>query len=89
VGSACWAGGYALESRCHQGRVLRYDTVARGWTVDTRTHGIAVIVEKVLDQDWEPPLEGGKGREVPEWTDEDADGECQVSRGPRCRACGG
>jgi hypothetical protein len=42
-----------------------------GWAVDIRTHGIRQIVERLLAEDWEPPLEGGVGREVPEFSSEE------------------
>lgn len=58
--------------RCHLGRVLKYDTVTRlGWAVDIRAHGIRNIVERLLAEDWEPPIEGGVGREVPEFSSEE------------------
>src|SRR5271154_3901893 len=35
--------------RCHLGKVAIYDTVTRlGWSVDIRTHGIKVMIEKLL-----------------------------------------
>lgn len=77
ITSTCSLGGYALESRCHLGRILRYDTVTRfGWGVDIRLHGIRQIVEKLLAEDWEPPIEGAVGREVPEFSDEDDCVDC-------------
>jgi putative lipase involved disintegration of autophagic bodies len=77
VASTCALGGYALETRCHLGRVIRYDTVTKlGWAVDIRTHGIAQIVEKLLGEDWEPALEGGKGREVPDFFEEEDCVDC-------------
>ena len=73
----CAIGGYALESKCHQGRVIKYDTVSKwGWTVDVRLHSIRTIVEKLLSVDWEPPIEGAIGRQVPEAGDES---DCVVS----------
>ncbi|KAJ7664096.1 Alpha/Beta hydrolase protein [Mycena rosella] len=50
VASACALAGFALESRCHLGQRILYDT-----------HGIQFIIEKVLNEDWE-----GEGGEVPE-----------------------
>ncbi|KII89449.1 hypothetical protein PLICRDRAFT_608546 [Plicaturopsis crispa FD-325 SS-3] len=58
VTSICGIGGYAMESRCHLGKVVRYDTVSKlGWSVDSRTHGIKVVIEKLLAEDW-PHAEG-------------------------------
>ncbi|KAI0683195.1 alpha/beta-hydrolase [Cytidiella melzeri] len=54
ISSACSLGGYALETGCHLGKTILYDTVSKlGWSVDARTHGIAVIVEKLLAMEWE------------------------------------
>lgn len=51
--STCGLVGFALESRCHTGKTILYDTVGRlGWSVDIRTHSIRVIVEKLLVDDW-------------------------------------
>lgn len=55
VRSFCSLGGFALESRCHLGQVILYDTVQKlKWSVDARTHGIKVVVEKLLadDSEW-------------------------------------
>ncbi|KAJ7612285.1 alpha beta-hydrolase [Roridomyces roridus] len=49
--------------RCHLGQRVLFDTVGkRGRSVDSRQHGIQFIVEKVLNEDWDPE----NGREVPE-----------------------
>ena len=54
VSSTCAIAGYAMETRCHLGKVLRYDTVSKWhWSVDIRTHPISVVVEKLLAKDWE------------------------------------
>ncbi|GJJ07625.1 hypothetical protein Clacol_001829 [Clathrus columnatus] len=51
--SACTFAGYAMESSCHLGQTIVYDTVTElGWTVDVRTHPIKVIVEKLLANKW-------------------------------------
>lgn len=61
-----------MESKCHTGRVIRYDTITKlGWAVDIRTHAIAVVVEKVLSEDWDPE----HGKPVPDFYDE---GDCVV-----------
>jgi hypothetical protein len=55
VRSFCSIGGFALESRCHLGQVILYDTVQKlKWSVDSRTHGIKVVVDKILadDSEW-------------------------------------
>ncbi|GAA5967298.1 hypothetical protein JCM11641_000505 [Rhodosporidiobolus odoratus] len=51
--STCAIAGFALESRCHTGKTILYDTVGRlGWSVDVRTHPIHVIIEQLLKEDW-------------------------------------
>ena len=55
IRSFCSLGGFALESRCHLGQVILYDTVQKlKWSVDARTHGIKVVVDKLLadDSEW-------------------------------------
>ena len=55
VRSFCSLGGFALESRCHLGQVILYDTVQQlKWSVDARNHGIKVVVDKLLadDSEW-------------------------------------
>ncbi|KAF9036867.1 Alpha/Beta hydrolase protein, partial [Panaeolus papilionaceus] len=47
--SSCAIGGFALETRCHLGQVIKYDTVSKlQWSVDIRNHGIILIIEKLL-----------------------------------------
>ncbi|BGP38637.1 Putative lipase atg15 [Rhodotorula kratochvilovae] len=54
--STCGIAGFALESRCHTGKTIRYDTVGRlGWSVDVRTHPIHIVVEQLLKDDWGVP----------------------------------
>ncbi|KAF9048570.1 alpha/beta-hydrolase [Panaeolus papilionaceus] len=63
--SSCALGGYAMESRCHLGKSIIYDTVSNAsWAVDIRTHGIVNVIEKLLSDPWPPSVE--VGREVPE-----------------------
>ncbi|KAF8150712.1 alpha/beta-hydrolase [Crassisporium funariophilum] len=63
--SSCAIGGYAMETRCHMGKSIVYDTVSNAsWTVDIRTHGIVNVIERLLSEPWPPSEE--IGREVPE-----------------------
>ncbi|ORY27443.1 Alpha/Beta hydrolase protein [Naematelia encephala] len=56
--SGCYAAGFALESKCHTGQTILYDTVTvKGWAVDVRTHRIGEIIDKVLADPW-PGAEG-------------------------------
>ncbi|KAF7312603.1 hypothetical protein MIND_00274400 [Mycena indigotica] len=62
--SSCALAGYAMESRCHLGQSIIYDTVGNlSWSVDIRTHGIVNVIEKVLTEPWPPAVE--QGRDVP------------------------
>lgn len=70
VFSSCYAAGYALESRCHLGKTIVYDTVSNlSWRVDLRTHPIANMIDTVLADPWPPAEE--LGREVPEAVTQD------------------
>ena len=72
-GSPCTHAGYALETRCHLGKSIVYDTVSRfNWRVDVRHHAIKEVITKVLEEEgeWE------NGREVPTAKVED---DCVVS----------
>jgi len=54
-----------IVHRCHLGKTIVYDTVSNlSWSVDSRTHSIATVVEKVLNVSWAASVE--IGREVPE-----------------------
>ncbi len=73
--SSCALGGYAMESKCHIGRSIVYDTVSNAsWAVDIRTHTIVNVIEKLLATPWPPSVD--VGREVPEAVPEE---DCVVS----------
>ncbi|TDL27412.1 alpha/beta-hydrolase [Rickenella mellea] len=62
ISSPCTHAGFALETRCHLGKSIVYDTVTKlGWSVDVRKHVIREVITKVLEEEgeWE------EGREVP------------------------
>ncbi|KAJ6597044.1 alpha/beta-hydrolase [Mycena vulgaris] len=62
IGSVCAQGGYALETRCHLGKTIIFDTVNKlGWKVDVRKHVIKDVITKVLEAD----IEWEEGRSVP------------------------
>ncbi|KAH9816107.1 lipase [Melampsora americana] len=53
--STCSVAGYAMESRCHVGQSIIYDTVGKlNWAVDIRTHSIKTVIESILIPDWDP-----------------------------------
>ena len=81
VGSPCAQAGYALETRCHLGKSIVYDTVGKlGWKVDIRKHVIKEVITHVIEADveggWEDDREEGEVREVPEARVEE---DCVVS----------
>jgi hypothetical protein len=52
--------------------VIRYDTVSKlGWSASARTHGIKVVIERLLAEDWEPGDDGAEGQQVPALIEED------------------
>ena len=54
VSSVCALGGYALESRCHLGNVILYDTVTKlKWSVGVGNHGIRSVID-LLSEDFDP-----------------------------------
>jgi lipase ATG15 len=56
LASSCAIAGYAMESRCHLGKIIKYDTVSKlNWSVDIRTHSIRNVVEHILSKDWPVP----------------------------------
>ncbi|KAH7097318.1 alpha/beta-hydrolase [Auriculariales sp. MPI-PUGE-AT-0066] len=53
VTSPCAMGGYAMESRCHLGQKIVYDTVGQlGWSVGIGAHSISQVIEKILNKPW-------------------------------------
>ncbi|KAK4700107.1 lipase ATG15, partial [Phenoliferia sp. Uapishka_3] len=51
--STCSIAGFALETKCHTGRSIIYDTVGRlGWSVDIRTHGIRNVIQYLFVEEW-------------------------------------
>jgi lipase ATG15 len=49
AGSACWIGGYAMETQCHSGLQCVYDVVNDlGWHVSLVNHRILLVINEVL-----------------------------------------
>ncbi|KAL6939220.1 putative lipase atg15 [Hanseniaspora osmophila] len=47
--SSCSIGGYAMETRCHSGKVCIYDVVKdKGWRVNLLNHRIHTVIDEVL-----------------------------------------
>ena len=62
--STCGMAGYAMESRCHLGNIIEYDTVTNlSWSVRLTTHPIATVIDHVLSKPW--PAAEEQGLEVP------------------------
>ncbi|KAH7890131.1 Alpha/Beta hydrolase protein [Phlebopus sp. FC_14] len=62
VTSVCGIAGYAMETRCHLGKVALYDTVTKlGWSVDVRTHSILNVINRLLSEEIEWDDEPGDG----------------------------
>ncbi|KAF7777922.1 hypothetical protein Agabi119p4_3994 [Agaricus bisporus var. burnettii] len=60
VSSWCAIGGYAMETKCHLGEVIQYDTVGLlKWGVSISTHPIKVVLEQVLSAEWKGDGEKG------------------------------
>ncbi|EKM83324.1 hypothetical protein AGABI1DRAFT_34145 [Agaricus bisporus var. burnettii JB137-S8] len=60
VSSWCAIGGYAMETKCHLGEVIQYDTVGLlKWGVSISTHPIKVVLEQVLNAEWKGDGEKG------------------------------
>ncbi|RPD55704.1 alpha/beta-hydrolase [Lentinus tigrinus ALCF2SS1-7] len=78
VSSTCAIVGVALETRCHLGQVIRYDTVTKlGWSANIIHHGIQAVVDGVLSRDdinWGE--KDGENRTVPALTIEDDCVDC-------------
>ncbi|KAJ7063428.1 Alpha/Beta hydrolase protein [Mycena amicta] len=63
IGSICSQGGYALETRCHLGKSIVFDTVNKlGWKVDVRKHVIKSVIHDVIEAE---DIEWEEGRRVP------------------------
>ena len=76
--SACAIAGYAMESRCHIGKKMVFDTVGKwGWSVDIRTHVIKVIIDQLLTNGtWKED----DGSELPLLIDESEDCTVRIAK---------
>ncbi|KAG8924053.1 putative lipase atg15 [Tulasnella sp. 408] len=71
----CSKGGYAMETRCHMGKSIVYDTVEKkGWYNSLARHPIKVVITQVLNEDWGNVTKGE--RPVPEASSEEDCVEC-------------
>ncbi|KAF9265594.1 alpha/beta-hydrolase [Marasmius fiardii PR-910] len=75
--SPCAQAGYALETRCHLGKSIVFDTVKKlKWAVDVRTHPIKHIINLLEADD----ITWGDGRDVPEALEEKDCTDCSKWR---------
>jgi lipase ATG15 len=52
--SLCANFGFAMESKCHAGKTILYDTVGKlGWSSSITTHRIATLTDDLLLEDWD------------------------------------
>ena len=84
-GSSCNAARVALETRCHLGQTVKYDTITQlGRSANAMHHGIAEVVDRVLarqDIDWVGNrINGGVVVPAPET-------DCVVGVFPSARVC--
>ena len=62
--STCGIAGYAMETQCHLGNVIEYDTVTNlSWSVRLTNHPIITVIENILSNPWAAAEE--LGLEVP------------------------
>ena len=59
--SICSRTGFAMETRCHIGQSVVYDTVRYlGWSVGVLPHRITVLISDLLAHDWEPRIRAAR-----------------------------
>jgi hypothetical protein len=62
--STCGVAGYAMESQCHLGNIIEYDTVTNlSWSVRLTNHPIVTVIDHILSKPW--PAAEDQGLEVP------------------------
>ncbi|EST09891.1 Lipase, class 3 [Kalmanozyma brasiliensis GHG001] len=63
AGSICSNFGYAMESKCHSGKSIVYDTVGKlGWSMTANAHRIGMLVDDVLTEDWSEKVKKKKAK---------------------------
>ncbi|KAN0066077.1 putative lipase atg15 [Thecaphora frezii] len=63
AGSFCSNLGYAMESKCHTGKTILYDTVGKlGWSSSLTTHRINTLIDSVLDEDWSEKVKKARAK---------------------------
>ena len=63
AGSVCSNFGYAMESKCHAGKSIVYDTVGKlGWSMTVNAHRINTLVDDILTEDWSEKVRKKKAK---------------------------
>ncbi|KAJ9476903.1 putative lipase ATG15 [Pseudozyma hubeiensis] len=63
AGSICSNFGYAMESKCHSGKSIVYDTVGKlGWSMSVNSHRINTLVDDILTEDWSEKVRKKKAK---------------------------
>ncbi|SPO20844.1 probable Putative lipase ATG15 [Ustilago trichophora] len=61
--SLCSNFGYAMESKCHAGKSIVYDTMGKlGWSQSVNQHRINTLVDDVLTEDWSDKVRKKKAK---------------------------
>ena len=61
--SVCSSFGYAMESKCHAGKSIVYDTMGKlGWSQTINAHRINSLVDDVLTEDWSDKVRKKKAK---------------------------
>lgn len=61
--SVCSSFGYALESKCHTGKSIVYDTMGKlGWSQSINAHRINTLIDEVLTEDWSEKVRKKKAK---------------------------
>ncbi|KAF0507156.1 alpha/beta-hydrolase [Gigaspora margarita] len=57
ISSSCYAGGYAMETKCHLGKSSMFDVIGKyKWHLNIQNHRIRVVIDSILDKwEWEYP----------------------------------
>ena len=61
--SVCSSFGYAMESKCHAGKSIVYDTMGKlGWSQTVNAHRINSLVDDILAEDWSEKVKKKKAK---------------------------
>ncbi len=61
--SPCGQFGYAMESKCHAGKSIVYDTTGLlGWSSSLLSHRVVTLTDDLLTMDWSERVKKEKGK---------------------------